>query len=176
MYFIVGGLKNVFLLSLIMVVIKGKEVYYPSITGFALPSIGKTKLSSKLGSTFSCQNDSATSLSCLLSSCLPFLLKAQDSFVQPQLSCSLPVPSRLFSKWFPPSLVAPSNLPTVFYLYSNTSVLVSPRKCSLDPDALSSCCYIFFFLYCQTSIFQISSLISAAHFFPWYILKSGFHS
>lgn len=56
---------------------------------------------------------------------------------------------------------------TVFTLYLQTRrVLCSPRKCSLDPAALSSCCYIFFSFYCQTFQFSNKQPISAASIFP----------
>lgn len=78
-----------------------------------------------------------------------------------------PVPSRLFSNDSRP-LRHLQILLTVFTLYLQTRiVLCSPRKCSLDPDALSSCCYIFFFPFTVKLFnFQISSLYLLPPFFP----------
>lgn len=145
------------------VVIKGKEVYYPfQLLALAFTSLVKPSHHPLVHlATMTQWYHFLTSYPVS-----PFPpVKLRTPFVQPCSNDSRPLRHLQI-------------LLTVFTLYLQTRiVLCSPRKCSLDPAALSSCCSIFFSFYCQTFQFSNKQPISAASiFFPWHILESGFYS
>ena len=133
------------------VVIKGKEVYYPfQLLALAFTSLVKPSHHPLVHlATMTQWYHFLTSYPVS-----PFPpVKLRTPFVQPCSNDSRPLRHLQI-------------LLTVFTLYLQTRiVLCSPRKCSLDPAALSSCCSIFFSFYCQTFQFSNKQPISAASIF-----------
>ena len=135
------------------VVIKGKEVYYPfQLLALAFTSLVKPSHHPLVHlATMTQWYHFLTSYPVS-----PFPpVKLRTPFVQPCSNDSRPLRHLQI-------------LLTVFTLYLQTRiVLCSPRKCSLDPAALSSCCSVFFFPFTVKLFnFQISSLYLLPPFFP----------